>query len=65
MSCFLTVGSAVLSCAVLSALVVFHCFVSALLFQTVVRLNSLLLDWSVKYDFYFLVRVCWPSVMQC
>ena len=38
MSCILTVGSAVLSCAVLSAMMVFHCFVCALLFLTVVRL---------------------------
>ena len=38
MSCILTVGSAVLSYAVLSAVVVFHWFVCALLFLTIVRL---------------------------
>ena len=66
MSCILTVGSAVLSCAVLSAVVVFHCFVCALLFLTVVRL------WTVCYWTGLLriivnsrvSRVCRPSAVQ-
>ena len=66
MSCFLTVGSAVLSCAVLCGVVVFHCFVCALLILTVVRLWTLCY-WTglSRMTFDSLVsRVCWPSAVQ-
>ena len=59
MSCILTVGSAVLSCAALSVVVVFHCFVCALLFLTVVRLWTLC-NWTG-----LLVWLLIPGFQEC